>query len=220
VVRRREPGQALSQNRPGCHLSGGTTRFSLLFRRNLLEIADHRRRPVQFSAGRQGVLSEQAMAHDQWIWYLGATFGSVALKAQELTLYRQHAANAVGFSAGGPKLSERARQDKASDFRQGAEGTERCAALMQALAASLCSSMRTRASSAVTAMRYRARVLRLRSKLYEDGSAMSGRMTALRALLAERAYGPELYNRYSVPRIALLKDLVFGVMAVSRVLRH
>lgn len=64
----------------------------MVFDRRLLEIGDLWRRPPQPRGAGQ-------MAHDHWIMQMGALFGSIQISDRQLTLYRQHSANAFGSVA-------------------------------------------------------------------------------------------------------------------------
>jgi glycosyltransferase involved in cell wall biosynthesis len=69
--------------------------FTIVFRRDLLEIAPMEDRPDD------NIRFDQKLAHDRWVYFLSTTFGSTVYLAEALALYRQHGQNLFGAKAGG-----------------------------------------------------------------------------------------------------------------------
>lgn len=78
--------------------------FTMVFRRQLLDLLDSSVRPPSKAEG-------MMMSHDEWIYLLGAVFGRVAFRPDVLALYRQHDANLFGFHTGAASTS---RPEKAA----------------------------------------------------------------------------------------------------------
>jgi glycosyltransferase involved in cell wall biosynthesis len=89
-IRRRSVAPPLTSDK-WFHMPG----MAMVFRRELLEIADWRERPRSHS------VDDGACFHDEWIHVLAQVCGSIVFLPDELVLYRQHEANVTGAPGGG-----------------------------------------------------------------------------------------------------------------------
>lgn len=67
----------------------GSIGFTMVFRRDLLEVVGSEERPSIYSP-------EVQLSHDQWLWFLGTIFGSSVTLPDSLADYRQHDSNTTG----------------------------------------------------------------------------------------------------------------------------
>jgi len=174
----------LDTNHPG---------MTMVFRRDLLELADFDTRPPsRYGNGNQ-------MLHDEWVFFIAGAAGPIRLLAEPLVLYRQHESNySGGWVDRRRDLSLRPAID---DYRRAATHTAACARYLEAARA-------PRLAAGADSYRRVAENWRLRVSLY---AARSRRRRALlfRQLLKGHAYRARAAGGFG--RAALGKDLAAGV---------
>jgi hypothetical protein len=170
---------------------------AIVFRRDLLALADFERRP----SSRYG---RSRMVADEWLFFLAGVAGPIQLIAEPLILYRRHSSNDSQWGGRQPQTTFEPALD---DYRQAAE---QCARLAGYLEDTMPRDAQTADLLAAGAHHYRraAGWWQLRVTLYES-SARRRRLNALRRLIAAGAYGPRAPG--GLGRAALVKDLVGGV---------
>jgi len=99
--------------------------FTQVFRRSLLSLSD------LWSNSVDQTDASKPMAHDQWIYFLAAVFGTIAYLDEPLAAYVQHGTNTYGW--GKPTLLKLIRKQ----FRDRSGGCSRCAKSADARAAIL-----------------------------------------------------------------------------------
>ena len=173
--------------------------MAMVFRRELLEVADPASRPPsRYGLGRQ-------MLHDEWVLFLAGVLGPVQLIAEPLLLYRQHGENDSGWF-------ERERVNTLApvidDYRNAAEHCAACADYLESTAADD-PSVSARLGAGAEYYRRTAENWRLRLRLY--GAAGRGsRARIVSRLLAEHAYRSTARGGFG--RRALGKDVVGGLV--------
>jgi glycosyltransferase involved in cell wall biosynthesis len=178
--------------------------MAMVFRRELLEVADFASRPSSrySEAGR--------MLHDEWVFFLAGVLGPIQLLAEPLVLYRQHGANHSGGWV--DHRRDRSLRPATDDYRRAAAHTGSCAEYLEKAAASK-GDLAPRFAAGALAYRRASANWELRVALYE-GRSRRARARTLRRLLAARAYRPRTVGGFG--RAALGKDLAAGVALAVR----
>jgi glycosyltransferase involved in cell wall biosynthesis len=174
-----------------------TPGMTLLFRRDLLEVAEFDDRP----RSRYG--HDDRMLHDEWIFFVAGALGSVRLVAEPLVLYRQHGSNASGGVIDDAR--RRSLRPAVDHYRQAAAYTGECAAYLERTAARARDN-RVAERLAASAGEY-ARISRnweRREALYA-AAGRRARAQLLRDLIAGRAYAARATGGFG--RAALVKDV-------------
>jgi glycosyltransferase involved in cell wall biosynthesis len=176
--------------------------MSMVFDARLARRADRRPRP------RSHYVAGALMHHDEWIYTLARAAGAVALVAEPLALYRQHADNVAGAAGGLAALAReivstgwtyyRSRRDQALD----AEETFRELAAQEDDAA-----LRSSWLEAADAYGRDARRLELRLAVYEPGRSPSRRASRLVRLARAGGYGRRGFGAAAFFRDALMVAL-------------
>jgi hypothetical protein len=178
--------------------------FALVFRRTLLEIAPSDYRPAKVSA------------HDQWVWFLASSLGKTALVKDALTLYRQHPGNTFGPPPH-RTLVQRLRGTAAvTNFDDLADSELQCSHILAEVAATH-PELGGRVKSAVASLRYRARLHRLRTRIYQKSAGFIVRVGVFGNILLTGGYLPDSSGTRIGPYHAV-KDLCLGVMGLHKVL--
>jgi len=187
--------------------------FSTIIRRSILQIMDnHVRPPVNwYVAGSQ----EMPMAHDQWIWFLAAIFGKTVEIPDVLGLYRQHDNNVFGMDTAPRSFAEKLSTDKSGEFYKAERISWLTAAYLDEAAARLQAPLQGMALAAAGKVRRRARLCHLRGSLYDADQGMFARLGSFFTILRSRGY-IQSDHVFCFGRKASLKDMVFGVLGVSR----
>jgi glycosyltransferase involved in cell wall biosynthesis len=167
--------------------------MAMVFRRDLLELADFDTRPPsRYGNGNQ-------MLHDEWVFFIAGAAGPIRLLAEPLVLYRQHELNdSGGWVDRRRDLSLRPAID---DYRRAAAHTAACARYLEAARA-------PRLAAGAETYRHIAENWRLRVSLYAAHGRRS-RAQLFRQLLRGRAYRARAAGGFG--RVALGKDLAAGV---------
>jgi hypothetical protein len=173
--------------------------MAMVFRRELLDVADFDARPPS----RYG--SSKLMLHDEWVLFLAGVLGPVSLLAEPLVLYRQHGANdSGGWVDSRRRLTLRPAID---DYRHAAEHTAACAAYLERTAAAD-PGQAARLAAGARAYRRAAQNWSTRIALYEAPDRRA-RARLLSRLIAGDAYS--VRQRGGFGRVALGKDVAAGV---------
>lgn len=180
---------------------------TMVLRRELAHFIARDRRPRQFE--RSFLLS-----HDTWFYVLAAALGSVSHIAQPLILYRQHSTNVYGTKPTRP--IDRWRNIKT--LWKVPVGVHRERVLFnEAFAPLLREASRTdhplapAAARATEVIDARTHLLRRRLAVHE-GSSVSARLAAFRALLRDRNKGDDV----RATGTSLLKDFALGVTGLGQ----
>ena len=173
--------------------------MALLFRRDLLDVADFDARPPsRYGHGWR-------MLNDEWVIFLGGVVGPIRLLADPLVLYRRHGANdSLGPLAPGRRSTLR---PAVGDYRRAAEHTAGCADYLEGAVATS-PAYADRLAAGADHYRRASRNWALRASLYEAGSRRA-RARAMRRLVADGGYAPRSTGAFG--RAALGKDLAAGV---------
>ena len=167
--------------------------MTMVFRRELLELADFDTRPPsRYGNGNQ-------MLHDEWLFFVAGAAGPIRLLAEPLVLYRQHESNHSGGWV--DRRRDLSLRPAIGDYRRAAEHTAACARYLEAAGT-------PRLAAGADSYRRIAENWRLRVSLY----AAHGRRTRaqlFRQLLREHAYRARAAGGFG--RVALGKDLAAGV---------
>ncbi len=188
-----------------------TPGFAVVFRRHLLELISNGDRPGCLF----GLSNGSVMAHDAWIWLLGATTGKVAKLKDVLALYRQHGSNTVG--APGRSSLRRRLQLATGDVNYVtlADFEDKCADVLSSIPDSAAPAYVTERRQFVAQLRHRAEMHRSRAAMYSRKANFFRRAASFLSMLAAGAYSPaESKNRIG-PRAAV-KDLSFGVSGLYK----
>lgn len=179
---------------------------TMLFDRRLLELIPRDQRPVH---PEQSAPPRKPLSHDTWIYVLAAAMGRISHISKELILYRQHGANAVGVAHARPSWAERltAPTWRLSERR---DYTRRMYELMSQLTARSAGAERERAHAA--AQRYGMRLAFFQNRVDVYAGGVITRIQAFQRLLRGETDTP--YGRD-----AKVRDAVFGVLGMSRLLR-
>jgi len=201
----------LDRNNPLMSYSG----FALVFRRFLLDLCDNSMRPrTVHSLGGPPML----MNHDEWVWFLGCSLGSVAQLSDSLAFYRQHASN----THGAPKkrtikrILELAMSQK--NYRELSILERDCAQLLYLNLDALSKVGSVRKT--ITKLETKAKLHELRSVIYGDKSNITVRIKSFAEILGFGGYR-DLRNangKISLGRMAAVKDACFGVTGVFKLL--
>jgi glycosyltransferase involved in cell wall biosynthesis len=179
--------------------------MAMVFRRELLDVADFDARPPsRYGNGRQ-------MLNDEWVFFVAGIAGSISLLDEPLVLYRQHGANDSGGAA-----ARRERQltlrPAIGDYRRAAEHTAACADYLTQTSSSD-PQLAARLAEGARAYRKAADNWSMRVALYEASDRRS-RARLLARLVAGGAYGVRTSGGFG--RVALGKDLAAGVALRTR----
>ena len=175
---------------------------SFLFDAALLSIADHRSRPRALNP------DLPRMGHDTWVYLLADVTGKIALLAEPLALYRQHAANA--FGAGETSVRALLGQSLLTGG-----GTYRRYAVLWQEWADVLGRLAEKEGDALARARYRRATKRFarlsasferRAELYEPGLSYRSRIRLLAGLAARRGYRSHVHGGLGLR--ALAKDVV------------
>ncbi len=187
--------------------------FSMLFRRELLELSEFWSRSID------NLDSRQCMAHDQWLFFLACALGTIAFIDEPLAGYRQHGSNTYGIEA--PIRTRWDRLDRwintrVPEFAHLARAARVRAEILDAAIPRLDDprfdgSWKPRAEQAVGRYRRLAQHLALRAEAY-DAAGLRARSRAWISLLGNGAYGSQ--TRWTFGRKAALVDL--GCALASR----
>jgi len=182
--------------------------FSIMFDRSLLQFADLWPRSVDTME------PDQRMAHDQWLFFLASVFGTIRYSDQYLTEYRQHAANACGFTrddsvSGVMRHRLRWLKNYAACYGALARVSRVRAMILRESLARLEGNWRDHCIAAERALMLKSDQMSLRAELYNTSSSAVHRIGIVLKLLRKRAYVP---GGWTLGRAALAKDLIFGVL--------
>lgn len=188
-----------------------TPGFAVIFRKRLLELADHGDRPGCLF----GLSNGSIMAHDAWVRLVGSTTGKTASLSDVLALYRQHGSNVVG--APGKSGLRRKLQLAASNFDYTllADFETKCADVLASIQDAAAPTYATERKRTVEQFRHRAKLHRLRSLVYGRSSNVFGRVRSFLSLLFAGAYR-RAESKNSIGPRAALKDLSFGVSGLYK----
>lgn len=181
------------ENRPG---------FAMLFRSSLLRLVDNSHRPWR------------AATHDQWTWFLACCVGKIALVPDALAFYRQHENNHLGVPLHMGLNWGRIRSTTADDYASMAESEIEGARILVAAATHWPALAKPLYRSAKQ-LQLRARLHRLRSRLYSPSSNPRHRIVAYCRIAMLGGYLPDPSQTRMGFRAAI-KDMVLGVAGLSR----
>ena len=179
--------------------------FAIVFRRSLQAFADL----WQFSTDTWE--PGNRMAHDQWLSFIAAVFGTTVFSDEKLVLYRQHAGNAYGwkktsFWAG---YADKLR-NPGMTFRMQSNAAAARAAVLERSFDELHESWRERGERAAKMYRRYADRMALRAGIYLGNNSLANRVSAIRTLLRDGSYSGA--TAWELSRKALAKDLVLGTI--------
>lgn len=176
--------------------------FAMIFRREILSLADHDGRPLRLCN------------HDLWVWFLAAIAGRIVTCEDVLALYRQHDRNLYG--APEPRVNPRGFR-RFADFANYEELSERELLCSRLLAGAIDRAPdRWKATLKVSVGRFerRSRFLKLRGRIYSASTGLSRRAFAFCKILISGGYLPDL-SRCRPGIRGALKDLTVGVCRVG-----
>jgi len=181
---------------PWVHIAG----FTEVFRAGLLTVLDWRDRP----RSRHAV---HAMAHDEWIYFLGQVFGTVVVLPDRLALHREHEGNAAGVPANGLQTVARMSMEAGAERYQAlAETADEYAQFLADRAGALADpDLAGQAGRAAAAYRRVQFLWAARARIHESGRSRRQRFAELRSIIRESGYRPRAEGGLG-PK-ALLKDL-------------
>ena len=156
--------------------------MSMVVDARLLSLADPSERPPSH------YLPGASMHHDEWLYALGRSLGSVAFLPDTLALYRQHGANVTGAPEGlGARLRETVTTGWTYYARRRDQANE-LAALFDRVAAEDGGELARQAAEASRSHAELADRLRRRLAVYEPGVSRRGRLRRLARLAREGDY--------------------------------
>jgi glycosyltransferase involved in cell wall biosynthesis len=178
--------------------------FVLLFRRELLQVP-MRARP-------RSRASTAAMAHDEWVYFLGRALGTVRFLPQALVLHRVHGANTSGVVSALPgDVVRETLAARAETYRERARLGRDYAAFLERLADArpdLAERLRRNAGSLLKAADRWER----RSELYVSGVRVTGRVRTLARLATTGSYRSRRYGGLGAR--SLVKDALVAALGV------
>ena len=180
--------------------------FSLLFRRELLSYSDLWDRSVD------NLESASRMAHDQWIFFLASTLGTVAFVDQPLAGYRQHGANTYGFARPDRTMLAEMRYwiDTASlEYASFSRAGRARADVLASMLDRLDGPARANATLAIEGYRLLATHCALRSAAY-GSKGVPARLRGWGRMVRGGAYGKRA--RWAFGRRTALKELLYLAM--------
>lgn len=185
--------------------------FAVVFRRELLQLADNRDRPGCLF----GLTNGSIMAHDSWIWLLAATTGKVAQIKDVLALYRQHETNTVGAPG---KTGLRRRLQLARDqvnYQQLADFENKVVEVLSSIPDAAAPDYVVERRDLIRRLRRRADLHGTRAVMYQPGASLGSRLRSFFALFSRGAYRPAESSNRLGPRTAV-KDLFYGVSGLYK----
>jgi glycosyltransferase involved in cell wall biosynthesis len=204
----------IDRNNPLMAYSG----FALVFRRFLLDLFDNSKRPrTVHSLG--GPLT--LMNHDEWVWFLGCSLGSVVQLSDSLAFYRQHDSN----THGAPKKRNIRRiielAISQTKYRELSVLELECAQLLNLNLGVLGSENAGSVRRTITKFETKAKMHELRSVIYDDNSSISNRIKSFSKIFGLGGYSNSrnAYGKVTLGRMAAVKDALFGVTGFFKFLR-
>lgn len=181
--------------------------FSMVFRRELLQIVDVSRR------GAHTFEHDRALSHDLWIYFLATSLGTIRLDPRRLVGYRQHGANQTPHVLSRPVLALTSRLGRAFDLKLARNAIARDRADLFHSIESVDPAVQRRLSQAALYWDRIASLEDLRARVYGRGPRR-GRAAAWFRLARVGAY--RRVTRRGLGRGLALKDAVAGVLDLRR----
>ncbi len=187
---------------PWVHIPG----FAEVFSAGLLAVIDSSRRP----RSRHTV---HAMAHDEWIYFLGQVFGTVVVLPDRLVLHREHQGSIAGVPAKGFELARMSMQAGAETYETLAERAGEYARFLAESAGSIGDpQLAVQAQRGAASYRRVQSLWAARARLHEPAKPRRERFMELRSIIRQRGYRPR--GAGGLGPQALLKDL--AVLGLGR----
>jgi glycosyltransferase involved in cell wall biosynthesis len=188
--------------------------FTQVFRRSLLDFSAL----WHLSLDHKETQRDERMAHDQWVFFLAAVFGSITRLDEVLVRYRQHETNSYGWTARSRFAALRERlwpslRGRAAEYAALERAAGRRGAILDELANTLDGTWQTRAAQGAGMYRRLEALYQGRRRLY-GSTELPQRAGAFWRILTSRGYRPK--QDWGLGSKALVTDLVLGVPAGYR----
>lgn len=170
--------------------------FAIVIRRKLLDIASTSSRP------------EKLLGHDQWCWFLAASAGKIATVRDVLALYRQHQNNLFGVRQA--TVSGQTKGVIQTLTYDATANSELACSQILWNAAKQSSDRAERLKETAKRLEVRARLHRIRTRIYSKDSGLLQRLEAFMRIFLLAGYLPDQSRTRLGPR-AGIKDVFYGV---------
>jgi glycosyltransferase involved in cell wall biosynthesis len=201
-----QPGQFKTLLQPmSCDPWIVSSGFTQIFRRRLTIFSDLW--PMSIDPINPG----NPMAHDQWFFFLAATFSQIGYIDTPLADYRQHQANTFGWSTPYNLITKIPLwfEDRSGAYANCSLAAKRWTSILDAAAPRLDSSWKEHANNARHLYRFLSVIYGLREELYNEKSIFE-RWKKFQALIRGNAYNTSGY--YTFSRKGMIKDLILAVI--------
>jgi hypothetical protein len=178
--------------------------FAMVFRQNLLQIAQSKQRPSRLHS------------HDHWLWFLAASTGKIATIDKSLTKYRQHGNNVFGAPPTRSVTSRAKRIIGTFEYDTFADFELECARFLLT-ASEQNTDLAGQFTMSARRLEFRSRLHRLRTRIYSRESSLLRRAITFGRIFFLRGYWPDRSGTRLGIRAAA-KDLLFGVPGAYRLI--
>jgi glycosyltransferase involved in cell wall biosynthesis len=190
----------------------GYAGFSMLFRRVLVDSFEKQRRPCCYNGA---VSPPEPMAHDQFISFVASVFGKIVLIPDDLAFYRQHDRNVSGVSPNRGIFGTIRFSINSLNYEDASRHTIDCAAFLERASNKFNGKFKNNSDESACRLRKRAKLLKLRARIYDKNSIFSARLKFFFEILVSEGYFLRQNGSRLGPKAAI-KDALFGVTGLYR----